>query len=404
MCTSCNPVICPIYGVSDDAQCVIPYDVHNKMNSNIFKKNNLDINFESDKKVDNIIKSITENVSEYKIELENSINFEYKQDEYIESEYTTDFEFKVSIDSDTKDDIKIDSKAESKFDSKADTIISNDSKLDTRLEMKLGKNNSDKLDKFYTNVYTVANCINTLSKLYDWDKFDFIVEPSAGSGNFLLQIPSINKIGIDIEPEHNNIIRQDFFTYLPPSDKKNILTIGNPPFGRVSSLAIKFFNHASKFSNVIAFIIPRTFRKINVQNRLNLNFHLIYDEELPVYPCCFTPKMKVKCAFQIWEKRDEAREVITMSIIHSDWDFIHPNNISIADFAIRAYGGVCGTIELKNLNNLNIKGWHFIKSNIPIDDLVNRFKLLDYSSSTNTARQDSLGKGELVSIYTNFMH
>ena len=43
----------------------------------------------------------------------------------------------------------------------------------------------------------------------------------------------------DITPEYDFIKKQDFFTYKPSIDDK-IIVIGNPPFGRCSSLAIKF--------------------------------------------------------------------------------------------------------------------------------------------------------------------
>jgi len=33
--------------------------------------------------------------------------------------------------------------------------------------------------------------------------------------------------------------------------------------------------------------------------------------------------------------------------------------------------------------------------------LIERFAKLDYSNSVNTARQNSMGKGELVSLYSN---
>ena len=49
------------------------------------------------------------------------------------------------------------------------------------------------------------------------------------------------KIGLDIEPKEKYIIKINFFDYKPEEDKK-YLVIGNPPFGKVSSLAVKFFN------------------------------------------------------------------------------------------------------------------------------------------------------------------
>ena len=108
---------------------------------------------------------------------------------------------------------------------------------------------------------------------------------------------------MDIEPEGENIMKQSFFDYVPKHQSETrILVIGNPPFGRVCSMAIKFFNHAAAWADVIAFIVPRTFRKISVQNKLNTLFHLIYDEEIPTSPCHFTPKMMAKCCFQVWEE------------------------------------------------------------------------------------------------------
>ena len=76
------------------------------------------------------------------------------------------------------------------------------------------------LDKFYTIPSIVDKCISSLTKLYNWDEWDMVIEPSAGNGSFLLKIPSKEKIGIDILPEHKDIIKQDFFTYIPPKEKK----------------------------------------------------------------------------------------------------------------------------------------------------------------------------------------
>ena len=268
------------------------------------------------------------------------------------------------------------------------------------------------LDKFYTLPECSKKCIDKVSELYDIAGWDLIIEPSAGNGSFLNQIPSNNKIGIDILPEHQDIIKQDFFDYNPPSNNKNILVIGNPPFGRISSLAIKFFNHSAKWANVIAFIIPRTFRKISIQNRLNNKFHLVYDEELPNNPCCFIPIMSVKCCFQIWEKKDIEREFIDLPKTHNDWEFLklgkrddngQPTPPLNADFAMRAYGGNIGEIKTEGLHELRPKSWHWFKTNIDINTLINRLSQLDYSNSLNTARQNSMGRAELVNIYSEYL-
>lgn len=261
------------------------------------------------------------------------------------------------------------------------------------------------LDKFYTKPCVAKRCIDAI----DWTKWDLVVEPSAGNGSFFKQIPVTEKIGLDIKPDDDSIVAQDFFDYRPPSEKSNVLVIGNPPFGKVSSSAVKFFNHAAQWSNCIAFIIPKTFRRISIQNKLNLNFHLTLDEDIPMKPCSFEPPMSVKCCFQIWERRDVPRNVIKLPTTHNDWTFLplgpigvdrQPTPPSGADFALRAYGGNCGDIERNNLNELRPKSWHWIKSNIDVDTLIERFSSLDYSISKDTARQNSIGRSELVSLYS----
>jgi hypothetical protein len=124
----------------------------------------------------------------------------------------------------------------------------------------------------------------------------------------------------------------------------------------------------------------------------------------------------VKCCFQIWEKKETERAFIDLPTTHEDWDFLpfgpmdkygQPTPPNGADFAIRAYGGKIGVIETSNLNELRPKSWHWIKSkkgNINKEKLISRFNQLDYSDSVNTARQNSMGRGELVRLYTNFVH
>lgn len=282
--------------------------------------------------------------------------------------------------------------------------------------------NESNLDKFYTLPDYSKKCIVIVNNMYgESENWDLIIEPSAGNGSFLNQIITDNKIGIDIAPEHPDIIKKDFFDYSPfdkkfdkkfdknfKDNKKRILVIGNPPFGRVCSNAIKFFNHAAKWATVIAFIIPRTFRRVSVQNKLNEMFHLVYDEETPTKPCCFSPKMMVKCCFQIWERKTTPRLKVVLSTKHIDWDFLpfgpndgngQPTPPDGADFALRAYGGKIGDIKIE-MADLRPKSWHWIKSKIDKNILMDNFKKLDYSNSLNTARQNSMGRGELVQLYT----
>jgi hypothetical protein len=122
--------------------------------------------------------------------------------------------------------------------------------------------------------------------------------------------------------------------------------------------------------------------------------------------------MMVKCCFQIWEKKDYKRTYIDLPKTHTDWDFLsfgpidergQPTPPNGADFAIRAYGGKIGEIRQTNLHELRPKSWHWIKSNIT-ENLIERFNQLDYSNSLNTARQNSMGRSELVKLYNDFIN
>lgn len=270
------------------------------------------------------------------------------------------------------------------------------------------------LDQFYTNDKIAKKCYNKFIKKMcecniNLSEYDYILEPSAGDGAFYKLLPKNNRIGIDLEPKYEGIVKMDFFDYQPDKEKKYII-IGNPPFGRISSMAVKFFNKSSNFADIIAFIVPRTFKRISIQNKLSLNFKLIYNEDLPLKPCCFKPKMLAKCCFQIWIKDNNKRKKIKLPSSHKDFIFLklgpkdetnQPTPPKNADFVMKAYGANCGEIITENLQNLRPKSWHWIKSKINVELLKKRFKLLDYSISKDTARQDSIGQKEVIYLYSH---
>ena len=274
---------------------------------------------------------------------------------------------------------------------------------------KFGKRKKkNELDKFYTKPHVSKSLVEKLFGLYNLEDFDVILEPSVGSGSFFFHLPEDKREGADIEPavEDSKISQIDFFDWEPQTDKKYIV-VGNPPFGRISSLAVKFFQKSTEFAEVIAFLVPRTFRRVSVQNKLSLDFHLVYDEEMPLKPCCFEPEMSVKCCFQIWEKRDVKRKKTVLTKACKDWEFLsfgplddngQPTPPDGASFVLRAYGGKCGEIVSDGLESLRPKSWHWIKCKEP-QILKNRFVTLDYSISKDTARQNSIGRAELVWLY-----
>ena len=74
---------------------------------------------------------------------------------------------------------------------------------DTKTQTINGEKNicGEGIDKFYTIPQCSKKCIDKVCEMYDIKQWDLIIEPSAGNGSFLNQIPSDNVIGIDILPE-----------------------------------------------------------------------------------------------------------------------------------------------------------------------------------------------------------
>lgn len=185
-----------------------------------------------------------------------------------------------------------------------------------------------KLDQFYTKPSIVEHVLT----MVDCERYNLVVEPSAGAGDFFDRLPSSKRVGIDLSPANAGIQKGDFLDFVPETTE-NVLTVGNPPFGKNSSLAVKFFNHAAQFSDCIAFIVPRTFRKPSVINRLHTNFHLVEQEILPL-DSFYTPSGEsymVPTVFQVWEKRKETREVMEILTTHSDFEFLGTDAYSFSD-------------------------------------------------------------------------
>ena len=171
-------------------------------------------------------------------------------------------------------------------------------------------------DKFYTHPEVAQRFVDTVNKYAPLEEFDLIIEPSAGSGNILQYLPS-NAIGMDIEPEGDNILQQDYFEYKSPyhplTNNIRIATVTNPPFGSgyMNPLAKGFFNHAATFSELIAFIVPAKWSTSwKVQFQLNKEFGLYYSELLPKNSFVFNGEpYNVPCCMQIWSKTSLGKDI-----------------------------------------------------------------------------------------------
>ena len=152
-------------------------------------------------------------------------------------------------------------------------------------------------------------------------EFDNYIEPSAGKGAFLFFMPEDRRIGIDIEPLGKEIVKQDFFTFEFPEGRN--IVIGNPPFGRRGSLAMKFLNRCAEHCDVVALILPAIFSKYTFINRVHPYMHLIDEISHTEFEDIHEQMYKVKCSFQIWQKSDQERPKIVRQKVCSDFSMKH---------------------------------------------------------------------------------
>lgn len=165
-------------------------------------------------------------------------------------------------------------------------------------------------DQFFTDPkeskVLIDDALHFIKSNFQLDLMKYtLIEPSAGNGSFFLNFPdNYKKIGLDIEPRNNHITKCDWFDYIPPTNKN--IVIGNPPFGLRGQLALRFMNHAAKFSDFICFILPPLFNsngKGSPMLRIDKEFYLA--KEISVRKNFSYPNgesIKVNSIFQIWTK------------------------------------------------------------------------------------------------------
>ena len=161
-------------------------------------------------------------------------------------------------------------------------------------------------NQFFTKDSTAKDCVElTFSLLMEYvDLTEYIVvEPSAGSGNFLPWLPE-NTIAMDIESFGNDkILIEDFFDWQPDPDKKYIV-IGNPPFGLRGQQALKFINKALTFADFCAFILPPLFNSDGRGTpKKRIDGNLLYSGPcVSNYNYPYGSPVEVETIFQIWTR------------------------------------------------------------------------------------------------------
>ena len=201
---------------------------------------------------------------------------------------------------------------------------------------------------YFTSEIDALFSVSVLKKLGWLGKGSSILECAAGDGSLIkalseedVQITAIDLIDYGIDAEICN--------YLDRPTQRHDLVFTNPPFGKMASLATAFFNKAAKDSDRIAFIVPQSFRKISIIDRLDRSFWPIIDLDLPEqsYTLPDGSRRVVKSCFQCWSSQKLETRPKLKSIDHSIFFKAVTKDKARSEsgaFAIRGQGSKAGKV------------------------------------------------------------
>jgi len=248
------------------------------------------------------------------------------------------------------------------------------------------------MDKFYTKNKIVSQCMTMLEPHVK--EASLIIEPSAGAGAFIRLRDFAPTLFIDIAPDHPDVVESDFLTYDIPGTGSDgrIAVVGNPPFGRQSSMAKKFIKRASEFAYLIAFILPKSFKKPSMQQIFPRSFHLVDAFDLEEDAFEFAGKnYDVPCVFQIWKRLDHDRELVPKFVQSPLFGFVKADKAQISIRRVGFYAGRA-TTDL----NKSPQSHYFIRLNVVVN-LIELCKAMNnyIYELNNTVGPRSLSKSEV---------
>jgi len=287
--------------------------------------------------------------------------------------------------------------------------MSNNVKPGHKKKQSYGNKRTAGKEQYYTTPEAVKICLDEVRRHIDLDGRT-ILEPCGGTGEFIegfrrIGIKDKNILSYDIDPKHELVCKANYLEV--EFRRTDLISITNPPYGRASSLAKKFFQHASDHCEYICYLVPKSWRKWSVQNSLDNNFHLISDIEMPKN-CFYRPdsegeskKDVLNTVFQIWKKDNRQRRKIkipdnglvqkikptTKEVQVKRGDTIsiqkRPDKVTGANFEIIVFGHSCGKCrEIDPLMEYEAKTTTMYL-NIDRQDVKEAIKSIDFSKHFN---------------------
>jgi hypothetical protein len=255
-----------------------------------------------------------------------------------------------------------------------------------------GKFRTNTNDQYYTASTVAVECVKKIQQAVDNSHSYLWIEPSAGNGVFLTAAGAVRKVGIDIDPKRDDIVRGNFLNWEPTASPS--LVFGNPPFGRQGSTAKAFIQHSASFASVIAFILPRSFVKPSMSRAFPSLYHCVLSEELPANSFVVNEKeYDVPCVFQIWVKRTEPRQ-LEEKVEESGFSYVKSDKPF--DIAFRRVGGLAGRCYPSARGPFSPQSHYFLKLDEEYQPYCAEIiaKMNTHVFPSNTVGPRSLSKGE----------
>lgn len=221
-----------------------------------------------------------------------------------------------------------------------------------------GNNRKNTAEQFYTLPEVARDFTSEVVSIYGRDAL--YLEPCGGRGAFVdalieLGVSPDRILSFDIKPLHPLVSKQNFLTdrlEIP----RGFIALTNPPYGRACSLASKFFNRcASLNAKAIAFLIPSSFHKVAISDRLDLRYEMKSYRKAPAVSYYTdsdgtNDQGRLSTEFQIWEKANQ-RRIKRKHLRHPWLEFVTWGAVREGanyDFCIRTHGSGCGQILEKD--------------------------------------------------------
>jgi len=269
---------------------------------------------------------------------------------------------------------------------------------------KLGNTRVTGKEQFYTPPDSAKLIMSRAMKWLEADQKELFLEPAGGTGAFVeaaLEVGFKKIVSLDIEPRHPKVQQGNFLS--TQISFEGAICISNPPFGRNNSLSIPFFNRASTECNMIAFVVPRSWRKWSVINRLSPDFKLVDDWDLSIDYVDQKGEEthgvgNLRTCVQVWKRYPSMRR---QKITIKDYGIIEKTTPEKADVSFTLFGYGCGSVKTEFERKKNTTQAYF-KLNHP--RALEALTSVDFSLFYNhTAYTEALGFQEINFLLNRYL-